>query len=702
MPAHLTFKRDYFCLDDQLGFDRYVETIGEMIVSKNFQTPFCIGIHGEWGSGKTSFMRQLEKRLQKSGTDPLIIPVWFNPWRYSKEEHLIIPFLRTISAALEDLEWQLNEESVLKDKLKTAVTNLKLAARAIAYGATFKFAALALSGKEMIEREKQIRGGRSAEITEGLSDIYYRIIDHLQKVVVNGQSFRLVIFIDDLDRCLPEKAVELLEAIKLLLDLEGYLFILGVNRRVVEEGIREHYKFPEVAAGGGGGGRRGNLAEEYLEKMIQMPLELPPIEPTRKRKLIDSLLKDSSLKSYAKLIEYGIAGRPRDIVRFVNFLAFFCRLAEKLKFDLSRESKLDKPNNWRKLIKSQFSPEFYLKWAILVFAFREEHRKIIDRAGYFFDLQKAARRADGAPQEGAASGQPEIYLDERLRKVLAFGNEFAEEPWLIHKYVHLADAVGQVAGDAVQDASPQSPRIDDRDEALPQPGAMARVLRGPFLYGEEREKRNLAEDFEIDVFPVTNHQFCEYLNEQFSETEEPRDQAGKRIIYTDQSKLLYEDSIRGDKEWQISDGKPYHPVTGVTWFGAFDFCRWRTEHEKSSAPFRLPTEEEWEKAARGDGGNEYPWGNDFASEYCNTSESGKNGTTAVTDYPLGKSPNGCYDMAGNVSEWTASDYEKGGPKVLRGGSYLGNRRLVRCASRDRLGPDSRGVVVGFRCARTIK
>ena len=81
-----------------------------------------------------------------------------------------------------------------------------------------------------------------------------------------------MVFVDDLDRCLPEKAVELLEAIKLFLDLEGYLFILGVNRLVVEEGIRRHYAYPgNKADDGGQGGKAGTLAEEYLEKMIQMP-----------------------------------------------------------------------------------------------------------------------------------------------------------------------------------------------------------------------------------------------------------------------------------------------------------------------------------------------------------------------------------------------------------------------------------------------
>ena len=93
---YLNILSDIHCEEDQLGFDKYIETISNMILDKDFKTPFCIGIFGKWGSGKTSFMHLLEKRLSEHKTRPLAIPVWFNPWRFQKEEHLIIPFLKTI------------------------------------------------------------------------------------------------------------------------------------------------------------------------------------------------------------------------------------------------------------------------------------------------------------------------------------------------------------------------------------------------------------------------------------------------------------------------------------------------------------------------------------------------------------------------------------------------------------------------------
>ncbi|MBW2738762.1 MAG: hypothetical protein JRE64_07895 [Deltaproteobacteria bacterium] len=86
---------DVYCQEDQLGFDKYVETLHGIIKDKDFKTPFCIGIYGRWGSGKTSFMHLLENRLVKDDSSPHVVPAWFNPWRYEKEEHLIIPFLKT-------------------------------------------------------------------------------------------------------------------------------------------------------------------------------------------------------------------------------------------------------------------------------------------------------------------------------------------------------------------------------------------------------------------------------------------------------------------------------------------------------------------------------------------------------------------------------------------------------------------------------
>ncbi|MBI1786096.1 MAG: SUMF1/EgtB/PvdO family nonheme iron enzyme, partial [Acidobacteria bacterium] len=139
------------------------------------------------------------------------------------------------------------------------------------------------------------------------------------------------------------------------------------------------------------------------------------------------------------------------------------------------------------------------------------------------------------------------------------------------------------------------------------------------------------------------------------------------------------------------------PVIYVNWFEAGLFAAWRG--------CRLPTEGEWEKAASWDPAKEakrtYPWGDEFDPSRCNTRESESGKTTPVRGYPSGASAYGCYDMAGNVWEWTDSVYQKGQPwRVLRGGSWDNYRSFAACAYRYNVHPFNRNNLIGFRCART--
>jgi formylglycine-generating enzyme required for sulfatase activity len=142
-----------------------------------------------------------------------------------------------------------------------------------------------------------------------------------------------------------------------------------------------------------------------------------------------------------------------------------------------------------------------------------------------------------------------------------------------------------------------------------------------------------------------------------------------------------------------------HPVVWVSWEDAVAYCRWLSEVTGKAC--RLPTEAEWEKAARGTDGRVYPWGNEFITANCNTSESGTDGTRPVDAHPGGASPYGVMDMAGNVWEWTATNYEGDEQyRVLKGGAwdYKGIKD-TRCAYRVYFEPTFRYGSVGFRCCR---
>jgi formylglycine-generating enzyme required for sulfatase activity len=241
---------------------------------------------------------------------------------------------------------------------------------------------------------------------------------------------------------------------------------------------------------------------------------------------------------------------------------------------------------------------------------------------------------------------------------------------------------------------------DPRPEVMTVDGLKFRLIpAGPFPMGSATDKEgfrnetparevDLPYDYQMARYPVTVAQFREYVRESGEEPGGP-------------------DRLRGAAN---------APVNRVSWHEALAFCAWLTERWRAAGrvdlgwSVALPSEAEWEKAARGAGSRAYPWGDKFDPELANTGETGIGDVSAVGCFPEGASPYGCEEMSGNVWEWTRSlgadypydpldgreDEEAAGPRVLRGGAYYDGASLVRCAVRHWNDPSNRLWNFGFR------
>lgn len=274
------------------------------------------------------------------------------------------------------------------------------------------------------------------------------------------------------------------------------------------------------------------------------------------------------------------------------------------------------------------------------------------------------------------------------------------------------------------------------------PGTL--IMGDPRLRDASPQHRLEMRAFEIGKYPVTNAEYTEFIAD---------DSYRNEMLWTgmgwkwQQGRLFKGERDPAPGFWHDPQfNRPRQPVVGVSWYEAVAFCNWltnklqvagsklphvATENHPSSSDvrpssfvLRLPSEAEWEYAARGaNSTRNFPWGERFEPGRANTAEAGFGTTTPIAHFPAGVSPFGVWDMAGNVFEWTLSkwgaswqelqftytyrtddgreDLEGSGARVMRGGSWFNSYQEALCAYRSRYLAGSRGSNIGFRVVRTF-
>jgi hypothetical protein len=322
---------------------------------------FVVGVFGEWGSGKSTVLDAIGAAFDNkptasaadssslTGRADVTLKVEFNAWRFEREEHLLIPLLKTIQRTLDAYiealrQREADEASVVETAARAVGTAARKAADPRAWkwllGRAQLLGACTIALTRMVKLKAGIPGlgevelnpaealkaaqeqiDRAAKLTaktppeRPLESLYYDLYAHLRKLTrgldeQDRNKLNFVFLIDDLDRCLPEKAVEMLEAIKLFLDVEGCAFVLALDDEVIERGIAHRYRdylqpvsrFGRDAerefAQGQQGDRFSELGappitgHEYLEKIVQLPFRLPRWSKREVREFLPARYRD--------------------------------------------------------------------------------------------------------------------------------------------------------------------------------------------------------------------------------------------------------------------------------------------------------------------------------------------------------------------------------------------------------------------------
>ena len=548
-PPLLSILSDQPADEDQLNFDPYAKTLADIVADPGTDTPLTIGVFGGWGQGKTSLMRMVQRRLEETaGTTFPVRAVWFNAWLYSHQPAL---WRALISRVLDGVRGFDTLGDAARAKLRQLETRLYGAATPAGGHLTLPDGALAglksaalppLMGLELLRRQAQRAGDEKVaarlealiadvEESEALTrrdqvaalDDFRRQFEAISRACIVDHG-RLAVFVDDLDRCLPDKAVEVLEAVKLFLDVPGCVFVLGIARQVIEEGIRVRYRDYQAKLDGA----------QYLEKIIQIPFALPPIAPEAvadyvKRVTGESLPHDRCETVFA----VGLEPNPRRIKRTLNIFLLLWRLAQNRQ-DL-RE--IIKPVRLAKIvIIQQYHPRLF--------------RLITDGPHYLIDLEKRFREQEqrdltsqeesplfrdrelgpgGEGPEGVSAGPLSDFLGRSLLRALLTCTA-ADEPEAnfadlgpagVREYIYLTRST--VEEPAVEEAA-----------ALPFEPQMVTVPAGAFLMGtpeselDELSKLGADRDwiqnevpqhevtlaaYAIGRYPVTNAEFTRFIED---------------------------------------------------------------------------------------------------------------------------------------------------------------------------------------------
>lgn len=294
-----------------LGFPEYIEALADAV--RGGEPPqFTVGLYGAWGSGKSSLLQGICHRLEQ---DELVIPVLFDAWRYERGEDIVVPLLHRIATVVSAL-----------DADDPVARHLTRAVGSLVYSLSFKLGGFGFDGSKLQE-------GWQRDTLPALDEAFSKPFEELRKLPDALEGRRIVVLIDDLDRCSPGKIVTVMEAINLVMDVPGFVFVLAIDYDVLIEAIEQQY--PHVSG------------HKFVEKIIQLPFRVPPLaidaegfldelipEPSSQWR---SVAPDAFVLSIGEIAKLALRSNPRQVKRLINSFMLVNRVVERRKLTIDAE-----------------------------------------------------------------------------------------------------------------------------------------------------------------------------------------------------------------------------------------------------------------------------------------------------------------------------------------------------------------------------
>lgn len=409
--------------DDCFGFGSYVITLADRV--EHAETPLTIGVFGRWGVGKSSLMRLLQSELQKraQGKPDALMTLWINVWQLNNQDEVWHAFLQALFSEVHRKLGPWHRIDKLKLAAQVASNSLRIilvitpmvlgqlighsaagwddvVSLVIARGGVLTTIGLGLwvvtRAKPILEAAKETANidlretlklaPYEAQITtlRQLKGQFEQMVNTLAK-----EDGHLIVFIDDLDRCAPDKIPDILEAIKLFTTSKHCVYVLGLDHDIVRRGVMGKYTFSD------------DQATEYLEKIIQIPFHLPPLARKRIASFVSRDYPDvcEACPDAPEIFASGLEPNPRKVKRALNIYRTLLNLV-----DVRVENEGIDP----------LEPELLAKMVVIQSRFLNLYKALVQDLGLFGDLETWARYFRH-PEETAETAEQEVEEEEMKR-----------------------------------------------------------------------------------------------------------------------------------------------------------------------------------------------------------------------------------------------------------------------------------------------